>query len=107
VGSSSLSPNPQSPQRKGYRMPPVKRTPATDTVSTVEIEFKDVVLTVKTKFKIFKFMRLINEDAIGALSLALTDESLEVVEDMEMNLEEFEVLVNKISDAISGADLKN
>ena len=52
-------------------------------------------------------MKLINTDPIAAMSLALTDESLEVVEDMEMGFKEFEELVNKISDALSGADLKN
>lgn len=84
-----------------------RATPASDTANYVSIDFKGTILNVKTKFKIFKFMRELNTDPIGALSLALTDESLEVVEDMEMDLKEFEGLVNQISDALSGADLKN
>ncbi|MET0463750.1 MAG: hypothetical protein ABW007_11375 [Chitinophagaceae bacterium] len=84
-----------------------KANPATDTLDFVEIEFNGITLTVKTKFKIFKFMKLINSDPISALQLALTDESAELVEDIEMDFSDFEVLVNKITDALSGTDLKN
>ena len=83
------------------------RNPARDTAATQEIEFNGIKLTVKTKFKIFKFMRMLNTDPIGALSLALDEDSLEAVEEIEMDLADFEKLVNLISDAISGADLKN
>ena len=81
--------------------------PARDNSTTQEIEFNGIQLTVKTKFKIFKFMRMLNTDPIGALSLALDEDSLETVEEIEMDLADFEKLVNLISDAISGADLKN
>lgn len=84
-----------------------KSLPANDTLATKDIEFNGVTLTVKTKFKIFKFMKMINTDPIGALTLALTDESQEVVEELEMDFADFEILINKISDALSGADLKN
>jgi len=83
-----------------------KSTPAND-ISNKTIEFNGVTLTVKTKFKIFKFMKMIDKDPIGAMSLALTEESLAVAEDLEMDFNDFEVLVNMISDALSGADLKN
>ena len=83
------------------------KAPASDTLSTKDIEFNGVTLTVKTKFKIFKFMHMINSDPIGALTLALTDESLAIAEELEMDFADFEILVNKISDALSGADLKN
>lgn len=82
------------------------RSPANDG-SLVSVTFKGVELTVKTKFKIFKFMRMINEDPIGALALALTETSLEAAEEIEMDFKDFEELINLISETLSGGNLKN
>lgn len=83
------------------------RNPANDTQEFASIEFNGVTLQLRTKFKIFKFMRMIDTNPIGALTLALSDESAEAIEDIEMDFKDFETLVNKITDALSGTDLKN
>lgn len=77
-------------------------TPAKDSVDFIDIDFKGHVLQVKTKFKIFKFMKAINENPIEAILLAVTEESATILEDEEMSFNDFEELIGKISEAISG-----
>lgn len=72
-----------------------------------EITFNGVTLEVKPKFKIFKFLRLLNSSPIEAISLALTDESIEQLEDMDMDMKEFEQVLELIAEKIAGTTQGN
>lgn len=84
-----------------------KAHPALDEQKIVEIEFDGMTLQVKKSFKIFKFLKLVKEDAIAAISLALTDESLETLEEKEMTMEQFDALMNEVAETLSGVRLGN
>lgn len=84
-----------------------KAHPALDEQKIVQVEYDGEVYFVKKSFKIFKFLKLVREDAIAAMSLALTDESLEKLEDKEMTMEQFSELMNKVAEALTGSSLPN
>lgn len=70
-------------------------------------EFEGEVYTVKAKFQMFKFMRLIGSSPVEAIAIALTPDSLAKLDEIDMDMDTFKLLLENISDAISGTDLKN
>lgn len=71
------------------------------------IEFNNITFEVKPKFKIFKFLRLLNSEPIEAISLALTDESIEKLEELEMDMKDFEQVLELIAQKIAGTNQGN
>lgn len=83
-----------------------KPTPAED-FQVKTFEFNGEVYSVKSKFQMFKFFKMLDTNPGGALALALDDESLERLEEVDMNMDDFKEVLEKISQAISGDSTGN
>lgn len=83
-----------------------RAVPAND-LETKSFEFQGETYEVKKKFKMMKFFRLINQNPVDALSLALTNESLERLEDLDIDMEDFKVLIENLSQALAGTNSGN
>lgn len=70
-------------------------------------EYSGEIYSVKSKFQMFKFFKLLDSNPGAALALALEDESLERLEEVDMDMEDFKVALDKISQAISGDSTGN
>lgn len=74
---------------------------------TKTFEFQGETYTVKLKFQMFKFFKLIGSSPIEAISLALAPESLARLDEKELDMDDFKKLLEIISETISGTDSKN
>lgn len=83
-----------------------KLTPASD-LETKSFEFQGETYEVKKKFKMMKFFRKLNENPVEALSLALTEESLERLEELELDMDDFKALIESLSQALAGTNSGN
>lgn len=79
----------------------VKPVPAED-FQVKTFEYDGEIYSVKNKFQMFKFFKMLDTNPGGALALALDDESLERLEEVDMDMEDFKSVLEKISQAISG-----
>lgn len=84
----------------------VKAVPADD-FEAKTFEFEGETYAVKAKFKIFKFFKALNENPVSAITLALEEESLERLEDLEIDMEDFKVILERISDVLAGTNAGN
>lgn len=75
--------------------------------STKSFEFQDQAFDVRKKFKIGRFLKVINNDPMGALELALTEDSYDRFLDLEIDMDELKAFMDLLSNALSGGDLKN
>jgi hypothetical protein len=83
-----------------------RSVPAQD-LETKSFEFQGETYDVKKKFKMMKFFRLINQNPVDALSLALTEESLERLEELDLDMDDFKVLIENLSQALAGTTSGN
>lgn len=83
-----------------------RSVPAQD-LETKSFEFQGETYDVKKKFKMMKFFRKINENPVDALSLALTDESLERLEELELDMEDLKVLLEALAQTLAGTNSGN
>lgn len=70
-------------------------------------EFNGEVYSVKNKFPMFKFFTLLDTNPGAALALSLDKESLERLQEVDMDMADFKVVLEKISNAISGDSTGN
>jgi hypothetical protein len=84
----------------------VKATPDTDFESKT-FEFNGETYAVKNKFKIFKFFKALNDNPVSAIALALEDESIERLEELEIDMEDFKEILENISSALAGTSSGN
>lgn len=83
-----------------------RAVPAQD-LETKSFEFQGETYDVKKKFKMMKFFRKINENPVDALSLALTGESLERLEELELDMEDLKVLLEALAQTLAGTSSGN
>lgn len=83
-----------------------RSVPAQD-LETKSFEFQGETYDVKKKFKMMKFFRKINENPVDALSLALTGESLERLEELELDMEDLKVLLEALAQTLAGTSSGN
>lgn len=62
---------------------------------------------VKSKFKIFKFFKALNENPVTALELALEEDSYDRLAELEIDMEDFKVILEGISDVLAGTTSGN
>jgi hypothetical protein len=82
-------------------------TPASDKVEVKTFEFEGETYTLKNKFKMFKFFKQLNENPVLAISLALEDESLDRLEELDMDMDDFKALLEAMSQALAGTSAGN
>lgn len=84
-----------------------KATPADDLLEFNEFEYQGEVYSTKRKFKMVKFFRALEENPVSAIALILTDESLERLEEKEMDMEEFKDLLEIVAKSLAGTTAGN
>lgn len=84
----------------------VKPNPSDD-MALKQFEYRGELFTVKNKFKMLKFFRLLQNDPAGAIELVIEEEDYARLEDLDMDVEDLKVLLEKVSEAISGDSLGN
>lgn len=84
---------------------PRKVTP--DDLNPNGFEFDGERFTVKSKYKIGKFFRLLETNPVGALEVILDEESYAKFEELEMDMKEFESFFEKVANVASGSSAKN
>lgn len=70
--------------------------------SFIEFTFQGETYRVKKRFKRLRFMRLLGSNPGEAMAMALHDDDLEILEDMDLSDEEFGELLEAISEAMVG-----
>lgn len=84
----------------------VKATPADD-YEVKTFEFEGEYFVVKPKFKMVKFFRLLDENPVLAIKEVLETESYDKLEEVELDMDQFKGLMEKISSAIAGTNAGN
>lgn len=84
----------------------VKTTPDAD-LSAQSFEFQEKTFEVRTKYKIAKFFKALNENPIDALELVLTEDAYAEFEELEMDMEDFKIFMEKLAEAVGGSTGKN
>jgi hypothetical protein len=79
----------------------VKPVPADD-YEVKTFEFKGEFYTVKTKFKMVKFFRLLDENPVLAIQEAIEPSSYQKLEEVDLEIDDFKELLEKVAKAISG-----
>lgn len=97
---------PVHPPMKGNKVPVKKLTPDAD-LETNYVVWEGQKLEVRTKFKVGKFLRLINTDPGNAIALILTDDALEKFDELEFTMDEFGEFMTELAGAIGASDQKN
>jgi hypothetical protein len=83
-----------------------KPTPADD-YEFKTFEFDGETYRVKSKFKMVKFFRTLNENPVLALEYVVDEEDFAKLEEVDMNMDDLQRLVEAISQAISGTTSGN
>jgi hypothetical protein len=68
----------------------------------IEVEILGETYQLRRKFKRLKFLRLLSSDPGSALALVFSPESLERLEDMDMDESDLEITFTKVSEALVG-----
>lgn len=83
-----------------------KPTPADD-YETKIFEFNGETYRVKSKFKIVKFFKLLNDNPILGLEQVVEEDDFARLEEIDMTMDDLQRLVEAISQAISGSNSGN
>jgi hypothetical protein len=78
-----------------------KPVPADD-YEVKTFEFHGEYYTVRTKFKMVKFFRLLDENPVLAIQEALEEPSYKKLEEIDIEMDDFKDLLEKVAKAISG-----
>jgi len=70
-------------------------------------EFQGQTFEVRTRFKVGRFLKTLNDNPMEALEYALAEESNERFLDLEMDMDELKQFMELLSNAISGGGLGN
>jgi hypothetical protein len=84
----------------------VKSAPVDD-LETNYVMWNGQKFEIKKRFKVGKFLRLINSNPGEALVEVFTPEALEAYEDTEFTFPEFGQFMEEVASALTGADQKN
>jgi hypothetical protein len=87
-------------------MPARKALPVEDGMLN-DFEFQGETYYVRTKYKVGRFLKTLNESPVDALELVLTDASYNKFLDLEITMDELKDFMDKMSTAISGDSLGN
>lgn len=71
------------------------------------VVWRDVPLQVKKKFPMFGFMRTITKDPIEGISMIISEESLAVLETIEMDFADLNELIETISEGLGAKNAGN
>lgn len=83
-----------------------KPTPADD-YEFKTFEFNGETYRVRTKFKMLKFFKLITENPVSALELAVEPEDFARLEELDLNMDDFKAILEGASNALAGTTLGN
>lgn len=83
-----------------------KPTPADD-YEFKTFEFDGETYRVKSKFKMVKFFRTLNENPVLALEYVVEEDDFSKLEEIDMDMNDLQRLVESISQAISGTTSGN
>lgn len=84
----------------------VKAVPADD-FSSKYFVYEGETYTVKSKFKMFKFFRLLNDNPVLALSEALEEESMARLEELDIDMDDFKKILESLSEVLAGTSAGN
>lgn len=84
-----------------------KPHPSDDNEQFTTVVWRDVPVLVKKKFPMFGFMRKLDKNPIDALALILADESLEALEQIDMDFADLNELIEKISEGLGAKNAGN
>lgn len=91
-----------------------KQTPAAEAAeaeangSRRTFQIGDVVLDVPRKWKRMKFLRLLNSgDLWGAMAIVFGEEQVELLEDIELDGEEFQGIAERLGEILGGTTSGN
>lgn len=70
-------------------------------------EYRGEEYRIKSKFQIFKFFKVLNENPILAISLAVEEEDFSRLEELEIDMNDFKEILEGISNVLAGADTGN
>lgn len=82
-------------------MPRVIPAPADD-YEYKTFEFNGETYRVKSKFKIFKFFKALNENPVTAMELAIEEEDYEKLCELDIDMNDFKVILEAISNTLAG-----
>lgn len=82
-------------------------TPSDDQLAFNQFEYQGEVYTTLRKFKMVKFFRLLEDNPISAISLILTEESLERLEEMDMDMDDFKDLLEVVAKTLGAESAGN
>lgn len=69
-------------------------------------EFQEQSFIIKKKYKIGRFLKMLNDAPIDALEIILEEESYERFLDLEMDMDDLKSFLEELSKAMGGSDLK-
>lgn len=70
-------------------------------------EFRGETYRVKSKFKMLKFFKMITENPVLAIELAVEEEDYVRLEDLDLDLEDFKAILEGLSDTLAGTSAGN
>lgn len=85
---------------------PRVNTPSEDLNYKV-FEYRGEEYRIKSKFKLFKFFKMISENPILAIELAVEEDDFARLENLEIDMDDFKELLEGISNVLAGSDAKN
>lgn len=83
-----------------------KPTPADD-YEFKTFEFNGETYRVKTKFKIFKFFKLLGDNPVLAIEQAVEEEDFAKLEDLDLTMDDFTKILEGISNTLGGGNAGN
>lgn len=72
-----------------------------------EFEFQGETYYVRTKYKVGRFLKKLNESPVDALELVLVDSSYEKFLDLEITMDELKDFMDQLSTVLSGVGSGN
>lgn len=85
-----------------------KVTPDKDLENVTSFTFNNETFYVKTKFKVGRFLKTLNESPVDAIEFVLVPESFEKFLDTEMDIKtDLPVFMDALSTAVSGEKMGN
>ena len=70
-------------------------------------EFQGESFGVRSRFKVGRFLKLLNESPVDALEMVLTEDSYEKFLDLEITMDELKDFMESLSESLSGGALGN
>lgn len=88
-------------------MPTKVTAPSEDLVEYKVFEYKGEQYRIKSKFKMFKFFKTLNENPILAIELAVEEDDFARLENLDIDMNDFKEILEGISNVLAGADTGN